>query len=64
MRDAENPVMLSRLAQHNGPKNFQDLAVGGDKFQAPDFREYSCTLSNDLLITEEFVTAVHANTEA
>jgi hypothetical protein len=63
MRDADNPTLLSRLAQHDGPKNFQDLAVGGDKFQVPDFREYSCTLSNDLPITEAFVAGIHANTE-
>lgn len=59
MRDAENPALLARLAQHDGPKNFKDLAVGGDKFQVPDFREYSSTLNIDLPITEAFVAGVH-----
>lgn len=64
MRDANNPTLLSRLAQHHGPKNFQDLAVGGDKFLVPDLNEYSCTLSNNLPITEAFVAGVYARTAA
>ena len=61
MRDANSPSLLSRLAQHSGPRNTRDLVVGGERFYLPDFREYSCTLTNHFPITEAFVAGVHAN---
>lgn len=64
MRDAENLLLLSQLAAHEGPKNFRDLALGGDTFKVPDFREYSCTLRIDSPLARTFVAKVHANTSA
>ena len=59
MRDADNPEFLERVQLYNGPRNHKDLAVGGEKFQVPDFREFSCQFLTDSELTDKFLLSVH-----
>lgn len=42
MCDGHNTEFLNRIASYTGPKNFKDLAVGGDFFRTPKTRDYHC----------------------
>lgn len=61
MRDANNPDFLERVRLYDGPRNHKDLAVGGDKFRVPDFREFSCRFLTNSVLTDQFLFSVHGN---
>jgi len=41
MQEANDPEVLQRIAVHEGPRNFADLAIGKETLGLPDLREYS-----------------------
>lgn len=61
MRDAENPTFLERLQQYKGPRNYEDLKIGGDYFRTPDFTEYSCQFRSETLASNKFLYSIHRN---
>lgn len=61
MRDANNPDVLERIRLYGGPRNHKDLAVGGEHFGVPDFREFSCLFSVTEGISDAFLFSVHSN---
>lgn len=61
MRDADNSEFLERLSLYRGPKNYEDLAVGGDMFAVPDFRPYSCTFSVTMGLSKDENLSMHIN---
>jgi hypothetical protein len=63
MRDADRPEFLERVRQYNGPRNYKDLAVGGEYFGVPDFREFSSTFAVTEGVSDAFLFSVHRNTE-
>jgi len=61
MRDADNPEFLKRVGSYDGPRNYKDIAVGGDFFRVPDFREFSCEFLVSESVSDEFLFSVHRN---
>ena len=61
MRDAHNPDLLERIRLYDGPRNYKDLAVGGDKFRLPDFGKLSCCFSVKDVLYDQFLFSIHRN---
>ena len=61
MEDAKNPEFLKRIKNYKGGKNYEDLAIGGDKFTVPDFQKFGETLTTNDSITKEFFNKIHSN---
>jgi hypothetical protein len=57
LADAENPEFLEKLGQYKGPKNHRDLAVGGEYFRVPQFKEYKV----EFKATDGFLHSVHSS---
>jgi hypothetical protein len=62
MRDAKNPDFLEKLRiyMNSGePCNYADIAVGGEYFSVPDFREFTYQFSALGNISDNFLFSVH-----
>jgi hypothetical protein len=62
MRDAENSNFLARVRDYEGPKNYEDLAVGGNVFYLPDSRWCSSTFRIDEPLVKTFLNGIHRKT--
>lgn len=61
MRDADDPTVLQRIGQYRGPRNYKDMAVGGDHFGVPDFRDFGCDFETTEKMSDDFFFSVHRN---
>lgn len=57
MEDAHNEVFLAKVHDYKGPRNYRDLAVGGEYFGLPNSEEYIVQFS----VTDDFLYSVHAS---
>ena len=61
MRDARDSNFLEKVKKFDGPKNYADLAVGGDKFSVPDLRSFGESFHTKEQFFKQFLAGVHAN---
>ena len=61
MKDAQNSKFLEKVRNYDGPKNYADLAVGGDKFSVPDLRSFGESFHINEQFSSQFLAGVHAN---
>jgi hypothetical protein len=57
MADAENPEFLEKLGKSKGPKNHRDLAVGGEYFGIPHYKQYKVKFT----VSDGFLHSVHSS---
>ncbi|MFW5450137.1 MAG: hypothetical protein ACKE9I_00945 [Methylophagaceae bacterium] len=61
MKDAHDPIFLEKIKNYKGPRNYKDLAIGGEKFSVPTSSGYSCTFRINNKYDNNFLTSVHLN---